>query len=599
MVLMIRKTVAETCARAVTAGALFVCGTLITAFPAYATTNGGGSNGGPTNPATTGVSSYVEGEIPAELVQNNQGRDNIELDKTLVVQNIVNTQNGSFLPSVPDVDFKYTVNYTNDWYTGANAGKKDYEVVTAADNVDAGGTVYQIWRGPANSVKFGVSFAEATDEGVIHFTHKDPLTGNAVKKTLALSIDGKAFVKPGVYRYVLIERMEEVDFEETDRGAAQVTDDIELRPTLLEKEGKQTGITGKDNSKLQERRFLDVYVEWKPQEDGLMVTDVVLHDILGNLVYGNLSDQDKDKAYSRPLFNEDGTIKRDENDRIIYESNDPENKYADPYDPSSILSGSKKTGFSDSIYTTYDLVIGKEIMGKGLTNYDITKRKYKFNIEIEAPAGTTLRTYQNVRTNGVKRADVKTDEANGTYTVTFELLQGQVGLISGLPAGSKYTVEEVDNTEEEGQPKTLELFETYYAANNIEKILLTPAHWTGNLEDQAARNVLLMERQGAYAKKRAGKSAALTAEEEKEVGLVLADKTEQYEIERMTQEDVANKKSVNHVFFLNLRYDNVVTGVAMSVAPYALMVIAAGVGIGVYAAAKKRNRDDDDEMDEM
>ena len=591
MFLMITKESRKVCAATVLAGALFLCGAAVSATTVLA--SGSGANG---NGNATPISSYTVN--PLTDTSKNVGRDNVQLDKSLVVRNVVNTQNGKFLPSVPDVDFQYKVNYTNDWYTSnANKNKKDYEVVVA-QGIDSQGTKFQVFRGPKDSVKFGETHQNGTDLGEIHFTHKDQLTGDAVKKMVAISIDGKAFYRPGVYRYVLMETMAEVDFSEADKEAAQVTDDIELRPTLLEKNGTDTDISGKDNSKLQERRFLDVYVEWKPQEDGLMVTDVVLHDIVGDLIYDNLSDQDK--TYSRPQFNVDGTIKRDEKTGfIVFESNDPENKYADPYDMTNILSGSKKTGFSDSIYTTYDLVIGKEIMGKGLTNYDITERKFKFVVEIEAPAGTTLRTYQNVRTNNVVRNDPQTNETDGKLTVVFELLQGQVGLISGLPSGSTYKVEEVNNTEKDGEPDTLEIFETYYAANNIEKILLTPAHWAGNLEDQSARNILLMERQGAYAKKKADNGGTMSAEDEKAAGLVLKDATEKYRIEKMTEEDIKNEKSANHVFFLNLRYDNVVTGVALSAAPYVLMVLAAVAGGGIYMVNRKRNKEEDDDLDEL
>ena len=588
MFLMITKESRKLCAATVLAGAMFLCGINGSALTVLASEGGGTASGN-----ATLNSSYTTG--PIADTSKNVGRDNVQIDKTLIVRNVVNTQNGGFTPSVPDVKFEYTTNFTNGWYINGNAGKKDYEVVVA-QGVDSQGTRFNIWRGPAGSLKFGATYQNGKDTGEIIFAHADAVKDGAVKKTVAVSIDGKAFYRPGVYRYVLIEKMVEVDFSETDKEAAKVTDDIELRPTLLEKEGTTTDISGvTDNSTLQERRFLDVYVAWTPHEDGLMVTDVVLHDIVGDLIYDELDKQDQ--TYSRPQFNPDGTIKRGDDGIILYESNDPENKYADPYDMENILSGSKKTGFSDSIYTTYDLVIGKEIMGKGLTNYDLKERKFKFVVELEAPAGTTLRTYQNVSTSDVTRADVKTDEATGKQTVTFELLQGQVALISGLPAGSKYSVEEVNNTEKDGEPDTLEIFETYYAANNMEKILLTPAHWTGNLEDQAARNAELMKRQTAYAKEKADNGGTMTAEQEEAAGLVLKDKTGEYRIEKMTDEDVKNEKSVNHVFFLNLRYDNVVTGVALSAAPYVLMILAAVAGGGIYMMNRKK--DDEEEIDDL
>lgn len=647
MVLMIRKNVAETCARIFTTGALFVCGAMITALNAYAT-DGGGQNGGSTGAATTGVSSYTTGEI--EDTSNNEPREGIEIFKSLKLQNVVQ----GYIPSVPDVMFHYSVNYNNEFFA---AGTTDYTPV--AQITDANGTKADVWRGPKGSLTFGDKVDEnGVSEFDLVFHHDDKADGDVpaqgtgkgkddgqkdvMTKVIPISINGKSFKRPGVYRYALIESMQEVDFNETGTQNEQnvtgnkadgsnldgVEADIELQPTLLGgKDADKTNISQLTNNQLKEKRFLDVYVEWKPQEDGLMVTDVVLHDITGDLVQSKLSEQDQ--AYSRPKIGDDGRFLRDEQTGyIVYDSEDPEDLYAETYDPASILSGSKKTGFAESIYTTYDLVIGKELMGKGLTNYDIEKRIYRFEVTFNAPAGTVIRramparksnggpTFFAVADDGTQlkildEASAKaiepgkvsklTEETYGSTVekMIIEIKFGEYALISGLPSGATYMVKEVDNpNEEKGQPATLELFETYHA-DNMEDMILTGSvdaeYNAHSLGDHAKRNTTIMTKQGEYADTKKNGNGVITAAQEKEIGLALADDTELLTINKKAAAD-----SVNNVFFLNLRYDNVVTGVAMSVAPYALMVLAAGVGIGVYAAAKRKSRDEeDDEMDEM
>ena len=259
----------------------------------------------------------------------------------------------------------------------------------------------------------------------------------------------------------------------------------------------------------------------------------------------------------------------------------------------------KRSSCHIPVKKTYDLVIGKEVMGKGLTNYDIRDRQFKFILEIEAPAETTVKRYMPARQNGATRADFTSDVSTGKMTIELLIKQGEFAMISGLPSGCSYKVTEVDNDADvqNGEPKTSDVFETYYAANDVEregkKIIVTDTGKAELLEDQPARNVEMMERQGKYAH------------------AVLSEGKSQAEAETLAKlfKDVATRgilriekkadatEAVNHVFFLNLRYDNVTTGVAMSVAPYAAMVVvAAVVGGAIY---KRRKDDDDNDTDEI
>lgn len=597
MVLMIRKNLQNACARIFTTGALFVCGSLISAVPTYATTGGASNAPAGIDPAL--VSSYTDKELTGEQRKFNLHREGILIDKSLQVRNIANTF--EFTPSAPDVKFIYSPVYNNPWYQSM----KEFDAVAKGE--DSQGTKFDIYRGPQGGLVFGSSVKDGSREKYeLLFKSDDTVENGKVTKTFPVSIDGTYFKRPGVYRYIIMEKMEEVDFSESDKEAAKVTDDIELRPTLLDRDGK---ITNTENRNLEEKRFLDVYVEWTITEKSLQVTDVVLHDIPGDLIYTNLPKDGVDQIYSRPEFNGDGTIKRDKDGYIVYQGDEEANTYADPYNPESILSSSKKTGFSDSIYTTYDLVVGKEIAGKGLTNYDIKERRYKFEISIEAPANTALKSYAPARqaTYTPEKKDYRTDAKNGTLTITVELPQNEYVLISGLPSGATYNVKEISNEKDarSNEPDTLEVFEIYFA-KNLDNMLITDKDAAGDLYNRdttrANRTTRMMTLQGAYAS--AAGNGALNAAQEESVGLYKVKNnkdasTGKLAVQKMTPEEsnpVAAQ--VNNVFFLNLRYDNVTTGVAMSVAPYAVMLGAGIIAVTGFKILKKRH-DDEDDLDEM
>ena len=597
MVLMIRKNLQNACARIFTTGALFVCGSLISAFPTYATT--GGASNAPTGIDPALVSSYTDKDLTEEQRKFNLHREGILIDKSLQVRNIANTF--EFTPSAPDVKFIYTPVYNNPWYQSM----KEFDAIAKGE--DSQGTKFDIYRGPQGGLVFGSSVKDGSREKYeLLFKSDDTVENGKVTKTFPVSIDGTYFKRPGVYRYIIMEKMEEVDFSETDKEAAKVTDDIELRPTLLDRDGKFTNI---ENRNLEEKRFLDVYVEWTITEKSLQVTDVVLHDIPGDLIYTNLPENGKDQIYSRPEFNGDGTIKRDKDGYIVYQGDEEANTYADPYNPESILSSSKKTGFSDSIYTTYDLVVGKEIAGKGLTNYDIKDRRYKFEISIEAPANTALKSYAPARqaTYTPEKKDYRTDKDKGTLTITVELPQNEYVLISGLPSGATYSVKEVSNEKDarSNEPDTLEIFEIYFA-KNLDNMKITDKDAAGDLYNRdttrANRTTRMMTLQGAYAS--AAGNGALSAEQEKNVGLYKVKNnkdasTGKLAVQKMTLDENSAAAQVNNVFFLNLRYDNVTTGVAMSVAPYAVMLGAGIIAVTGFKILKKRHDDEDDDLDEM
>lgn len=518
---------------------------------------------------------------PEEFDVPTEGKT-INLTKPLRVRNIAH----DFIPSVPDVDFTYRIAYernTNAYLSQLNAAGTAY----AADDIfsrykpvgmgeDSQATVFEIWRGPIG----GIEITEA-----VQFRHTDAFdsgSNDTVTKQIEVKVSGgtgassQYFKRPGVYRYPIEEvTMREVDYSETDMYAANVTGNDKNGNRIVELDRDvQTDITVVENKQL---RYLDVYVEWDSQENGFVVKDAVLHDIDSDLDYKKLNEKDK-------LFSEK------EQDSDNYKSDEVSNLEQ---------KGTKKTGFSESLYTTYDLVIGKEIMGKGLTNYDINDRLFKFKVTIAGPAYMEIGVNQTV--NGARGdsrfAGSEAIPVNGVWEKTFEIKQNDYILLSGLPSGVTYEVEEINNEKDSavGQPDTLDIFETYNTnRDDLERII--EADSTSLLNQHSERNVRMMEMQGAYFQ--IVSNSELT-DEEKEESLKTVGLVKQLHTDKAPTPKVIGKReayeSVNNVFFLNVRYDNVVTGVAMSVAPYALMVAAAVIGVGGFLIVKKRRDADLDE----
>ncbi|MBQ9512021.1 MAG: hypothetical protein IJR58_02370 [Lachnospiraceae bacterium] len=515
----------------------------------------------------------IEPEKPEEYDVKTQGRT-ITLTKPLRVQNIAH----EYTPSVPDMKFTYRVAYernTNASVAELNAAKTDYKntdidskYMAVAEGVDANKTKFEVWRGPFGAI--------TVDEELV-FSHGDSVDENkVVTKKINVTIsggDGKDtkgyFTRPGVYRFPIEETgMREIDFGEAGKDEANVTgnDENGVRLTELDRD-VESDIVLKEEKQL---RYLDVYVEWNGNEDGFVIKDVVLHDIEGDLDYEKLND--KDKAFSEKKTDE---VSNEEK------------------------TGTKKTGFSQSVYTTYDLVIGKEIMGKGLTNYDTTKRLFKFDVTITGPAYTKVGQYLPVNGNMGTAKDLTIPES-GVLTTSYEMKQGEYVLLSGLPSGVTYQVTEVNNPLDarDNEPDALDVFETYNTnKNDLQDII--EAKQDSMLNDQSARNVHMMTLQGEHATilseiARVRSDDTLTDEQkDEEIAKLEAQKSNLSLVQNVaTDTKVLGKRqayeSVNNVFFLNVRYDNVNTGVAMSVAPYALMVLAAVIGVGGFLVLKKR-----------
>ena len=590
MVLMIRKTVAETCARAVTAGALFVCGTLITAFPAYATTG----------VATGGLTGSRDAQVSSVEYDNMQtpGRT-LEVKKPLRVQNKVwYDASEKQVPSVPDVLFEYRVAYDRfseddeavKKITALNAAKDDYAetgfeaaYTPVAMGKDVEKTLFEIWRGPYGGIELsvadGTTATQAENRGTVVFGPADQFdqgSTDTVTKALTIKIKDNIFKRPGVYRYPIEEAlMREVDFKEAAANEKNVTGN-DAQGVRID------GVTPDIVNAEKTLRYLDIYVEWNSHEDGFEIQDVVFHDIGVELNYDDLNEQDQ--KFSA------GTSEDVSDDQNM---------------------ASKKEGFPEALYTTHDLIIGKEIMGKGLMREDIETREYVFKVTFKAPAGTKIRravparesnpgpTYFVVGEDGTTLtiADdskyVHETEKKGSTSTAMEirLKANQYAMISGLPDGVTYTVEEALNKEE------AMLFQTYHIHDMENMVMGATGVPAGSLlinqgDARGNRTAELMKKQALYEGGDVEASGLVKERKTKELTIVAQ------ELVDPNAERTSWAVQTNNVFFLNLRPDNVVTGVAMSVAPYALMVIAAGVGIGVYAAAKKRNRDDDDEMDE-
>ncbi|MBQ9512468.1 MAG: hypothetical protein IJR58_04680, partial [Lachnospiraceae bacterium] len=191
-------------------------------------------------------------------------------------------------------------------------------------------------------------------------------------------------------------------------------------------DGSGTEIVVGDEAAM-ELRFLDVYVEWNEFEDGYVIKDVVLHDIADDVTFD---------AYGNYAIGSEGT-------------------------PASDDVFGKKEGFSESVYTTYDLVIGKELMGKGLTKYDIWDREYKYDVIMHGPAhmeiGNVRKMFQG---NTYADAGRLTFGADGTLHTQIEVHHGEYVILSGLPSGVTYEIEEINNEKDarNSQPETLDVF---------------------------------------------------------------------------------------------------------------------------------------------
>lgn len=480
--------------------------------------------------------------------------------------------------------------------------------------MDANDTEFEIWRGPIGGIKLTNAETDAkSHKGTVRFHHDDDAekdtdgTGKSlavpdgqdelITKKLQVEIVDDAFKAPGVYRYILLEKggeeraMTEWDHEdEKGKKESKVLDDIEHN---FDKEKNPNG----------EIRYLDIYVEWNTDESGLIVKDMVLHNISGKLnghTHGDYTLGMIQNGKQTPA----GTAKID-----------PDHK-----------DEGKKDAFTKSTYTTYDLVIGKEIMGKGLTNYDITERVFTFKVTINAPSYTRIKGTRGaydtsglidrafrVPSNGV--LDHKCTNLDGSKTFEVKVKQGEWVLLSGIPSGSTYEVEEVDDWSDPNSANSA-LFENYYSKNMKEMIedpnnlsisALASQNNNGSmLEDQPRRNTYMMTLQNRLDAVANGKEFVNSTQEELVDVLVnvSGEKTKTtgpITLRKYVHEDTENKvrktdkDSIDSVFFLNLRRDNVVTGVAMSVAPYALMVVAAVIGVGGFLIVKKRRDADLDE----
>ena len=319
-------------------------------------------------------------------------------------------------------------------------------------------------------------------------------------------------------------------------------------------EGSGSGIVIGDEASM-ELRFLDVYVEWNDMGDGFVIKDVVLHDIADEVAFD---------SYGNYGLGTEGTPA-------------PDSEFG------------KKAGFSESVYTTYDLVIGKEIMGKGLTKYDIWEREFKFDVELHGPAYMEIGNVRKFSNGNYADSGRLTLGADGSLVTQVEMHHGEYVVLSGLPSGVTYQVTEINNEKDaiNGQPDVLDVFgEMIYNTSELSDIIVTATGDAGMLASQHDRNVRMMELQAML-------EEAIAAGNDFQ-GLIKNRATETMAIVKKKAEDNAN-----HVFYMNLRMDTVQTGVETNTTPYIVMVAVAalvliGGVVGFILIRRRREADDED-----
>lgn len=319
-------------------------------------------------------------------------------------------------------------------------------------------------------------------------------------------------------------------------------------------DGSGSGIVVGDEAAM-ELRFLDVYVEWNDLGDGFVIKDVVLHDIADEVAFD---------SYGNYGIGTEGT-------------------------PAPDQEFGKKAGFSESVYTTYDLVIGKEIMGKGLTKYDIWEREFKFDVELHGPAYMEIGNVRKFSNGNYADSGRLTLGADGSLVTQVEMHHGEYVILSGLPSGVTYQVTEINNEKDaiNGQPDTLEVFgEMIYHTQELSDIIVTASGDAGMLASQHDRNVRMMELQSLLEQ--------AISEGNDFQGLIKDRATPQADIMKKKAEDNAN-----HVFYMNLRMDTVQTGVETNTTPYIVMVAVAALvligGVAGFILIRRRREADDED----
>ena len=460
------------------------------------------------------VTKYLDGVITEKITDKADGKHEMDSYKSAAFKKTItlkNQLNDDHIPTVPDVHFDYEfgiVKVANDKIEETHKVMDDNKIIKE-DKV----RVHSGIEGVITMLNPTIEFDSTDDATADNDGRNDVITKKVpFELTVApFNADGKMY-DSGIYRYALVE------------SEAVMND------------GERIDVTGSITENSLRGRVVDIVVSKVcpvPTDNTRAITGIIMREaILQKQTDGTYITEWIDEDLKTDGFTEEsGSNWKGENGEIPY-----------------------------TLYTTYDLAIGKEITGQGLANDDLNKYfTFKFSAKINNDA--KIQVYKTTSTGTQAFGLEELTGADGTNGVekVFTLKGTERVQISGLPVGATYSLEETDN---QGFTKT-------YYKNDLE----------GLNRDADARFVSMEQ------------TAEFTAQVVDQIGSnenALAD----IAIHKMGVDTAGTDAgNVQNAFIVNEMRPVTITGVVMNVAPYALMVIAAAV-FAVLFISKKRQEEE-------
>lgn len=519
-------------------------------------------------PAFAGSSPPPVGPSPSPRAEHKyEGDDSVhvpESEKYLTDVNGGKVQFKKFLvipkgTQVPNAEFTFTIesgvgvsatDTTMEVYPGSKALSGTLPVFTTNKNKATfapGDTTYDAVRTDANGEIDVDVKREASDRktGLSAATGVQWESGKevyAVVEDLEIDFTGVTFVEPGIYRYIIRETA-----STTNEAAGIMHDNHTFR--ILDVYVTDTNNKPDDATHPEGKLHVGLYDD-QHSNTGVQITGYVLH-----------------KGGTAPDYIENPTVK-----------SGTDKGSADVASHGAKL-GDKTDGFTNE-YKPYNLVIAKQVTGNqasrdkyfkytvtlsGLSPNGVYNVSYKDDKDpdtLDGYADQTISANPNLATTCIT-ADVTqpatiTADANGAATVTFYLQHEQRIAILGLPATAKYTVAEA-----------AEDYESTGAAATLSKVPDAAGDYK-NLVSSGNNTIAEVDKTD-----RDGSTSVYT-EDNTTTPATVTD----------------NRDHVVYTSFLSTRDGVIPTGVIMTVAPGAAIILIAGIGFAVLMASKRKREEE-------